>query len=466
MAQSTQPAKVYFLDDRAERLGESIQNKAVKVLRDAGLESMIKKGDKVGIKCHMGEWGNSLNLRPHWIGRIVAEVKRLGGEPVVFDTCTATYGNTASRASKADYLRTAAAHGFCEQTMGCPVVIADGDHGIDDVKIDVPHGVILKYVYMATGILDFDKVIVVSHFKGHIQGVYGAALKNVGIGMASARGKQAVHFISDYKCGAKTWKLDEAACAKMSLRPRPNALDKVAASCPQGAFSYDGKTFSRNPAKCKLCGFCFGLDGYGIFDAATKEKSMEMIVPAIADSASGIINKIGKENCIFVTYAMDITPWCDCTPFHDRSLVPNIGVFASRDPVALDTACVEAEEDESVTPGSAADTDKTRAPHTERFTNASSMAHQGQWEQINTACYNGLGTTEYTLVHSKAAPDSDFILPPYTMDKDFYAMHKDEYKNISVDVGDYSYDVNNPNVPLETLRKKPVGKVGEETLDE
>jgi uncharacterized Fe-S center protein len=355
----------------------------------------------------------------------------------------------------------AAAHGFCEQTMGCPVEIVDGDYGTEDVKVEIPNGVVMKYVYMAKGILDFDKVIVVSHFKGHMQGVYGAALKNVGIGMASAHGKEAVHFISDHKVGVKTWKIDETAVAKLAAAPRPNTLDYVAGCCPNSAFSYDGKTFTRDPDKCKICGFCFGFMDSGVYDAQSMSKSLACIVPAIADSASGIINKIGKENCIFATYAMDITPYCDCTNFHDRALVPNIGVFASRDPVALDMACMEAEEDEDVTPGSMADQSATRAPRTERFSNVSSVFHQGQWEQINAACHDGLGNTEYVLVYSKAAPDGDFMLPPYTVQKDFYAVNKETWKNISCDVGDYSYDA--PRVPLEDLRKKPQGKVGEES---
>lgn len=150
-------SKVYHLNDRASSLAESIPFKAVKVLRDAGIESMIKKGDKVAIKVHMGEWGNSLNIRPRWFGAIVDEVKRLGGEPALVETCVAVFGESVSRACAADHLRTAAKHGFTEDTMGCPIVICDGEYGTDDVKVPISKGVYLKYAYMGKKLGSFQR---------------------------------------------------------------------------------------------------------------------------------------------------------------------------------------------------------------------------------------------------------------------------------------------------------------------
>lgn len=456
------PSKVYFLNDRAGSQQDSIMFKAVKVLRDAGLKDMIKPGDKVGIKVHLGEWGNSLNLRPHWVSAIADEVKRLGGEPAIVETNTAVFFTDIGRSLKEDHLKTAAAHGFTEETMGCPIVICDGEYGDEDVKVECPKGVYMKYSYMGKGFTDFDKIIVVSHFKGHGMGVFGGGMKNVGIGMSSARGKYAVHNISHPEMGWKTWKINQDAVKNYSKAPRPNFIDHVVSTCPAEAFSYDGETLTRDNEKCHECGFCF----FNLF-AGIYQYPPELIPswPAgISDAASAYVNVIGKENMIFLNYAMDITPGCDCVTFHDKAMIPNLGVFASRDPVACDMACIEMAESKQANPGSVAEEYGFGEPNTERFTNCSSMAKISQWAQLNAAVYNGLGDTEYVLVNSKTEPCNDFKFPRY-QNTTFMMQHKEEYKNINMDPGDYAYS-KIPRLDMGAQSTKPKGKVKEISIDE
>lgn len=457
------PSKVYFLNDRAAALKDSIPYKGVKVLRDAGLKDMIKPGDKVGIKVHMGEWGSALNLRPHWVNAVADEVKRLGGLPYVVDTNVATFVADGSRATREDHLKTAAAHGFTEETMGCPIVIADGEYGMEDVKVEVKNGVYMKYAYMGKMFAEFDKVIVVSHFKGHPMGVFGGAMKNVGIGMASARGKYAVHNMSHPEYGMKTWEINQDAVKRYAGMPAGmSPMDDAVNSCPAGAFKYEDGILTRDKEKCHMCGFCMGRFFQGIY-----HMPMELMPswPAgIVDAASGFINAIGKENMIFLNYAMDITPHCDCGQCHDRTMIPNIGVFASKDPVAVDMACIEAAEAARAVPGSGADKYGFGEPNTERFTNCSSMAKISQWAQINAAVFNGLGNSEYVLVKSKTSYCADFKFPRYKY-ASYYMVHKDVYKDISVEPGPYAYE-NVPRLTMADQSKKPVGKVGEISITE
>ena len=179
---------VYYMNDRAGYISESIPFKALKLCRDAGIRDMIKPGDKVAIKVHMGEYATPFNLRPHWVKAIVEEVQRLGGEPARVDCNTVVASDYCARAVEKDHLKVASDHGFNTETMCCPIVIGDGAFGFDDVEVPVPHGVLLKHSYIGKRLLDYDKCIVISHFKGHSQGVYGGALKNVGIGMGSKHG--------------------------------------------------------------------------------------------------------------------------------------------------------------------------------------------------------------------------------------------------------------------------------------
>lgn len=455
-------SKVYFLNDRAASIEESTPHKAIKVLRDAGLREMIKPGDKVGIKVHMGEWGNSLNLRPRWVGAIVDEVKRLGGIPAIVETNITVFWYTNARANKEDHLKTAAAHGFTEETMGCPIVICDGDYGMDDVKVEVKNGVYMKYAYMGKGYLDFDKIIVVSHFKGHDMGVFGGALKNVGIGMASVRGKYAIHNISHPQIGMKTWNINQEFVETAANEPRPNVIDRVLSECPANAFSYDNGILSRDKEKCHQCGFCFTYMFEGLFDIPDE------LIPSwpagITDSATAFVDAIGHDNMIFLNYAFDITPTCDCCGWHDRAMIPNIGVFASKDPVAVDMACIEAAEGRTALTGSIADEYGFGEPNTERFTNCSSMAKISQWNQFNAAVFNGLGESEYILVNSKTEPCPEFIFPRY-QEKTYGAVHREAYKKVCVDVGDYAYS-SLPRLDFDKQGQKPKGKVKEISIDE
>ncbi|MGX8701897.1 DUF362 domain-containing protein [Caproiciproducens sp.] len=455
-------SKVYYLNDRASGLPDSIPFKGVRVLRDAGLESMIKPGDKVGIKVHLGEWGNALNLRPHWVSAIADEVKRLGGKPAVVETNVAVYGEALGRCTTEDHLKTAAVHGFTEETMGCPIVICDGDYGVDDVQVPVPNGVYMKYSFIGKGFLDFDKIIVVTHFKGHPMGVFGGSMKNVGIGMSSARGKYAVHNISHPEMGIKTWEINQDAVKGYSQAPHPNIIDRTVSTCPTGAFTYENGILSRDKSKCRQCGYCFARLFQGIYQFPAE------LVPSwpagISDAACAYINAIGKDNMIFLNYAMDITPQCDCGNCHDRSMIPNLGVFASRDAVAVDMACIEAAEAVSATPGSVADEYGFGEPNTERFTNCSSMAKISQWAQINASVYNGTGSSEYVLVDSKATPCKDFEFPRYR-DITYMEVHKEAYAHITMDPGDYAYS-KLPRLDMGEQSKKPKGKVKEISIED
>jgi len=451
-------SKVYFMNDRANSLAESTPFKAVKLLRDIGIEGLFKKGDTVGIKCHMGEYGNSLNLRPQWIKSIVEEIQRLGGNPVVIDGSLGLPMNEyAGRATEADHLRCVSRHGFNEETLGCPVWIADGEFGMDDVKVPVPHGVYMDYSFIGKKFLDLDACIVVSHFKGHPMGVYGGALKNVGIGMGSKRGKVSTHFLNHPIYGRKLWTLNQEAAAELSKLPHPNPVESLVSSCPFHAFEYDLEGLHWAEEKCRQCGTCFtgGLFG-GLL--AFNPEILATWAPAMVDAASAYIKAIGAENMLYVSYAMDISPWCDCVSWHDKPLVPNVGVFASKDPVALDMACLEATEALNGMPNSQAEEAGFMEPNTERFTNCSSFASISQWAQVNSGAYNGLGTTEYVLVESEPGPDTDFWFAPYTPENTWYDVNREVGSMQDYDCGCYARNV--PAVPLTELHFRPTGKVG------
>lgn len=469
-------SKVYYMNDRASCLAESTPFKALKLCCDIGMEKIIKPGYKVAIKLHMGEYGNSLNLRPQWVSVIVKEVKRLGGEPYVIDETTVTTGDYSGRATAADHLRVASSHGFNEETLGCPVIIGDGDYGLDDVEVEVPHGVFLKHVWMGKRLTEFDACIVISHFKGHSQGVYGGAIKNCGIGMGSKRGKIATHFYPHPFYGMRNVTIDQEtvkACANSVgvrrlptgnvLVPKTNdnqvsILDRFLKSCPWGYLKInENGELEYDREKCCCCNFCWQAAGQ--FTGMMKiNPDLPSLWPTlIADSASAYINAIGRDNFLFINYCFDVTPICDCAQFHDRPMIPNLGTFVSFDPVAVDMACLEACEASSIVPGSRAEDFGFADPNTDRFTNCSSALKVSQWTQINAAIFNGLGSSEYILVESEPGEETDYWLPPYTPENTFYMQNNCHYVDHPFKFDKYYYD--EQRMTNEELFKRPAGIV-------
>ncbi len=299
-------------------------------------------------------------------------------------------------------------------------------------------------------------------FKGHPMGVFGGALKNVGIGCGSKRGKLATHTLNHPLYGRGAWTVNQAAAKAAAEAPHPNIVDRLIKNCPFDAISYKDGVLKTDAKKCQLCASCFGP---GLFSGILGPPPEIFLLWAttIPDAFSAYVHAIGKEKVGYVSYAMDISPWCDCVNFSDRQLVPNVGVFASRDPVAIDMACLEMTEQHAAMPGSAADDFGFSEAGTERFTNCASMAKVSQWVQINSGVYNGLGSSEYELVISEPAEEFDFWMEPYTPDKPWGFLNKGPLSRGNWKV-EYPYTYDDMQLSMVEMVVKPKGKVSEREI--
>jgi uncharacterized Fe-S center protein len=395
---------------------------------------------------------------------IIDEIKELGGRPVIVECTTMCFGPYSSRATASDHLRTAARHGYTEETLGCPIWMCDGEYGFDDVKVDIPHGVILKHTYMGRKVLELDAMVVVSHFKGHPMGSFGGAIKNVGIGLGSKRGKITTHLLNHPVYGRRTWQINQQAAAALAEGPHPNGIDLLVKNCPFDALAWEDGVLKWDPGRCQQCLCCFGPGVFGGVFQPPPEITLMWAV-AIADACAGYVNAIGSNRIGYVSYAMDVTPGCDCVNWHDRPLVPNIGVFASRDPVAIDMACLEAVEALQGIPGSKADDLGFGDAETERFTNCSSMAKISQWAQVNAAVFNGLGTSEYNLIVSEPGPELDFWPEPYTPENPWGFFNRKGLRKGNW-TPDYPYTHETIQLSLPEIYMRPKGKVKEIAIAE
>lgn len=402
--------KVYYMDARGNSPQTSMVSKLLTVFEAAGFDSLIKPGDVVAIKTHCGEWNNTGYLRPVYARTIADKVKALGGRPFVCDTTTQTYSPTSSRSISLDFLVTAERNGYTSATLGCPFICADGFIGMDDYRVDLPEGYILKEAYIAQAIAAADVLITLTHFKGHGIGVVGGAIKNLGIGAQSKRGKFNVHMGCHPRYGFG------ASCTFHPENYKGRKGDKnwreLEECCPFGLLHVTEDSIEWEREKCTNCLSCLGsMVRRGIVELS--EENFQATNAAIADACLATVKAVGKGKVAFINLAIDITRGCDCVPFSDVPILPNLGVFASYDPVAIDKACLDRSIEAMGVHGSTAEEMDVLDAGKRKFERCSiTMAGLSEEIQVNTGEIIGLGTKQYELVTVAEKERADFAFPP------------------------------------------------------
>lgn len=312
-------SKVYFIKaDLTEDL-DSIKEKTHRLLKNFNLKKFIKKDDLVAIKLTFGEEENKGYINPQFVRFLVDEVKSYQGKPFLTDTNTLYKGK---RQNTVDHLNLAYEHGFTPEVTAAPIVIADGLRSGENVeiKIDKKH---FKSVKIARGCVDADFLIALSHVTGHMMSGFAAAIKNIGMGFATRAGKLLQH--SNVKPSVLTSK-----CTGCRL---------CIINCPVDAIVMQGETTYIKEDVCIGCGDCLVVCRDDAIKISWSETST-ILQEKMAEHAFGVMkDKEGK--CIFLNYAMKITKFCDCMAKDDPSIVADIGILASTDPVAIDKASAD-----------------------------------------------------------------------------------------------------------------------------
>lgn len=379
-------AKIWFMDARAKRFLESTAIKARQILDYSGWLDNLKKGDIVAVKTHMGEAYNVGYLRPVIIRTMVEALKERGCKPFVTDTTTMPYHPWISRTLAIDHLETANRNGFNHGTMDCPVVIADGWLGTDDVTVDLQgRGNYLNKQFVARAIADADALLSLAHFKGHPAGGFGGAIKNIGVGCASKRGKMNLH---GALAGDKPV-LNLAVCPGKGCDWWETCMD----CCPEGAIEFTEKGIEIDQEACVYCFACAnlcvnmaGMKGIQRFD------HLPTLGRRIADSALATMLTKEAGKVFFMDFAMDITPVCDCYGWTDTPIVNNLGILASYDPVAIDKACIDLMNEAPGLTNSEAEEFGAMAPGSKKL---NLIKGKDIEPQIYGGTENGLGVPEY-----------------------------------------------------------------------
>jgi len=282
-------SKVYFADLRAS-VKENLPTTPVRLADMLGLDQIVPKRGLVAVKLHFGEKGNTAYVRPTFVRRIVERVKSLGACPFLTDSNTLYAG---TRSDSVSHLNTAIENGFAFSVVDAPIIIADGLRGAGGSSVKIGQEIV-KTAYIGTDIAEADCLISLAHFKGHELSGFGGTIKNLGMGCASRRGKMVQH--SDLS---------------------PKVTRK----------------------KCIGCGECLLICSNGAINVQWNADMVRFQKKMVEYALAALKGKEGRVACL--NFLTQISPACDCYGHSDAPIVPDIGILASIDPVAIDQASAD-----------------------------------------------------------------------------------------------------------------------------
>lgn len=365
---------VYYTDFRAH-YECNLLDKLVALVKAAGIATIDFDKKFTAIKISFGEPGNLAYLRPNYAKALADVVKGLGGHPFLTDCNTLYVGR---RKHALEHLEAAYENGFNPFQTGCHVLIADGLKGRDTTYVDINQDYI-KRARIGTAIMEADVFLSLTHFKGHGSTGFGGALKNIGMGSGSRAGKMHMHS-SGIPAVNGDLCIGCGACYKV---------------CGHKAIRFEGKKAVIGQT-CVGCGRCIGVCLHDAIESPGDEKN-EILNCKIAEYALAVV----KDRPHFhVSLVVDVSPLCDCVASNDAPIVPNVGMFASFDPVALDQACADAVNRQQVCSHSALGEAATRGP--DHF---ASLHPDTNWEVgLDHGVKIGLGVQDYCLIEVPLPP--------------------------------------------------------------
>lgn len=366
-----EPSKVYFTNLRTHN-SVSLPEKLKRLIRKAGIGTIDFDKKYVAIKIHFGEPGNLAYLRPNYAKAVAEVVKELGGKPFLTD-CNTLY--VGGRKNALDHLESAYENGFSPFSTGCHVIIADGLKGTDEALVPVEGGEYVKEAKIGQAVMDADVFISLAHFKGHEATGFGGTLKNIGMG-----------------CGSRAGKMEQHSAGKPHVN-QENCIGcgQCTRICAHDAVTITDRKASIDHNKCVGCGRCIGVCPRDAVEPASDE-SNDILNKKIAEYTKAVVQ--GRP-CFYINMVIDVSPFCDCHAENDAAIVPDVGFFASFDPVALDMACADAVNRQPVIANSILGDHQ----HIEEGDHFHKVSPDTDWiVAIDHAEKLGLGTREYEIV--------------------------------------------------------------------
>ena len=369
-------SQVFFTDFRAKP-GTSVPEKLTRLLRRAGLPGMDLDGKFVAIKMHFGEPGNLSFLRPNYAKVVADLVKECGGVPFLTD-CNTLY--PGRRKNALEHIEAAYENGFSPFSTGCQIIIGDGLKGTDDVEVPVVGGEYVKKAKIGRAVMDADVFISLSHFKCHESTGFGGAIKNIGMGCGSRAGKMEQH-------NSGKPDIDQSLC---------RGCHACTQECGQNAIYFDENNRAHiDHDKCVGCGRCLGRCN---FDAIYNENASanDDLNRKMTEYAKAVVD--GRPS-FHVSLIVDVSPNCDCHSENDAPILPDIGMLASFDPIALDQACADLCQKAAPMPNSQLSDNMKKSDFHDFCDHFTNNKPESEWQScLEHGEKIGLGSRKYELI--------------------------------------------------------------------
>jgi uncharacterized Fe-S center protein len=277
-------------------------------------------GKTVAIKMHLGGGLGYTTIHPLFVRLLVEHLK-------------------AARARKVfvteGYIQDADRRGYTAETLGAPIVQAFGKDGKDVCRKNTGWKP-MKSVLLSRPILDADILVNFSHFKAHGDAGFGGACKNLGMGCVPTKTRGKIHSLE----GTLTWSRNTCTLCRKCVK-----------ECAMNAASFNDRgEFQIFWHNCKMCLHCMLICPTG---AIRIEKSdSDLMQEGLARTAKAVIDSFKPEHVTHINILTNITLFCDCWGITTPSLVPDIGIFAGQDIVAVEDASLRSVKTKNLIPGS------------------------------------------------------------------------------------------------------------------
>ncbi len=327
-------------------------------------------GKRVAIKMHVGGDIGFYTIHPLFVRMIVDAVRKAGGQPFLTD------GSFSTDA--------AVVRGYTPEVVHARVVGAGGEHDryFYTRATDVPG---LPEVHISGNIVDADAMLVLSHGKGHGHTGFGGAIKNIGMGCVNYPTRAAIHGLM-----GKHFEWDTDLCTHCG---------QCVSGCPTDAVSFNkNNELGINEHHCRYCLHCTRSCPTQALTMDQPESKFRLFQAGMAAVVKETLATFQPENLYYISMLMNITPLCDCWGFSTQPLVPDVGIVACEDIVAIEQASLDLIKAENLIPGTLPD----------QFCPPGDTGHLFQrihgkdpYEQVRQAAAAGLGSPEYSLVEVK-----------------------------------------------------------------
>lgn len=311
-------SKVYYSSMKMQSASDSLIKRLDRLFAETAI-NIIKKDDFAAVKMHFGERGNTSFIRPVYVRRIIDNLYKIGAKPFITDANTVYSG---TRGNAFDHYETAILNGFGYSTINAPIIIADGLRGDNYERLSI-NGKHFKEIMVAKDICQADCIVSLAHFKAHEMSGFGGSIKNIGMGCAAKGGKLAMH----------------SSVLPQIKKDKCTGCGKCMRWCSQKAITITNDKALIDNKICIGCGECITTCVYKAI-ALIWNENVHNFQEKLIEYTKGIIDQ-KKGKIIYFNFIMQVSPECDCYAGNDAPLVPDIGIAASCDPIAIDQCSVD-----------------------------------------------------------------------------------------------------------------------------